>query len=122
MTTVLPTTETLLNQYSDAWHAHDVDRIMAFHTVDTVFQLHNGAPEAVGADAVREAFRFILDIYPDLSATKVRVEIGDAHAVIESVMRATNATTVIEVDAVDVFRFENGHIARKDTYLNTAGL
>jgi hypothetical protein len=110
----------VLERYSAAWHSHDVDAIMALHTHDTVFHLHNGGDAAVGADAVRQAFEFVLALYPDLSARRVGVEFGTSHAVVQSVMSATSAGKVVEVDAVDVFRIVNGLVSRKDTYLDTA--
>jgi steroid delta-isomerase-like uncharacterized protein len=112
----------LLERYSAAWHAHDVDAIMALHTDDTIFHLHNGGAAAVGAEAVRQAFELVLALYPDLNARRVAVEIGASHAVAQSVMSATSAGRVVDVDAVDVFRIVDGLISRKDTYLDTAVL
>jgi ketosteroid isomerase-like protein len=112
----------LLQRYSDAWHRHDLDAIMSMHTDDTVFQLHNGNGAAVGAPQVREAFQLVLALYPDLSATQTAVEIGETHALVQSVMRSSATGNVVEAEAVDVFRFVDGLISRKDTYLDTAAL
>jgi len=112
----------LLQRYSDAWHRHDLDAIMSMHTDDTVFHLHNGNGAAVGAPQVREAFQLVLALYPDLSATQTAAEIGETHALVQSVMRSSATDSVVEAEAVDVFRFVDGLISRKDTYLDTAAL
>ena len=112
----------LLQRYSDAWHRHDLDAIMSMHTDDTVFHLHNGNGAAVGAPQVREAFQLVLALYPDLSATQTAVEIGETHTLVQSVMRSSATDSVVEAEAVDVFRFVDGLISRKDTYLDTAAL
>jgi ketosteroid isomerase-like protein len=112
----------LLQRYSDAWHRHDLDAIMSMHTDDTVFHLHNGNGAAVGATQVREAFQLVLALYPDLSATQTAVEIGETHTLVQSVMRSSATDSVVEAEAVDVFRFVDGLISRKDTYLDTAAL
>lgn len=112
----------LLQRYSDAWHRHDLDAIMSMHTDDTVFHLHNGNGAAVGAPQVREAFQLVLALYPDLSATQTAVEIGETHALVQSVMCSSATGNVVEAEAVDVFRFVDGLISRKDTYLDTAAL
>jgi ketosteroid isomerase-like protein len=112
----------LLQRYSDAWHRHDLDAIMSMHTHDTVFHLHNGTAAAVGAPQVRESFQLVLAVYPDLSATQTAAEIGETHAIVQSVMRSSATGRVVEAEAVDVFRFVDGLISRKDTYLDTAAL
>jgi ketosteroid isomerase-like protein len=112
----------LLQRYSDAWHRHDLDAIMSMHTDDTVFHLHNGNGAAVGAPQVREAFQLVLALYPDLSATQTAIEMGETHALVQSVMRSSATGNVVEAEAVDVFRFVDGLISRKDTYLDTAAL
>lgn len=112
----------LLRCYTDAWHRRDLDAIMSMHTDDTVFQLHDGSAAAAGADAVREAFQLVLAVYPDLTAAQTAVDVGDEHAVVQSILRSSVGSSVVEADAVDVFRFVGGLISRKDTYLDTAAL
>jgi ketosteroid isomerase-like protein len=117
--TVIPD---LLRCYTDAWQRHDLDAIMSMHTDDTVFHLHDGNAAAAGADAVREAFQLVLAVYPDLTAAQTAVDVGDEHAIVQSIMRSSVGGTVVEAEAVDVFRFVDGLISRKDTYLDTAAL
>jgi hypothetical protein len=117
--TVIPD---LLRRYTDAWHRHDLDIIMSMHTDDAVFHLHDGNAAATGADAVREAFQLVLAVYPDLTAEQTAVDVGDEHAIVQSIMRSSVGGTVVEAEAVDVFRFVDGLISRKDTYLDTAAL
>jgi hypothetical protein len=111
----------LLRRYTDAWHRYDLDAIMSMHTDDTVFHLHDGNAADAGADAVREAFQLVLAVYPDLTATQTSVDVGDEHAVVQSIMRSS-VGGVVEAEAVDVFRFVDGLISRKDTYLDTVAL
>ena len=112
----------LLRRYTDAWHRHDLDVIMTMRTDDTVFHLHDGNAATAGADSVREAFQLVLAVYPDLTAAQTAVDVGDEHAVVQSIMRSSVGGTVVEAEAVDVFRFVDGLISRKDTYLDTAAL
>jgi len=117
-----PTTDELATAYAEAWARHDLDTIVRWHTPDSVFQLHDGSPPAVGVDEVRSAFALVLAIYPDLAADEVRTHAGPDHLVVESRMRATTDGVERAVDAVDLFQLVDGLIARKDTYLDTAGM
>ncbi len=112
----------LIDRYTDAWERHDLDAIMSLHTDDTVFHLHDGSETAEGWATVRDAFSLVLAVYPDLTASRTGIEVGDDHVVVQSVMRSSAGGVTVEVDAVDVFRIVAGLIRRKDTYLDTAGL
>lgn len=112
----------LIDRYTDAWERHDLDAIMSLHTDDTVFHLHDGSPAAEGSATVRDAFSIVLAVYPDLTATRIGVEYGDDHVVVQSVMRSSAGGAAVEVDAVDVFRIHGGLVRRKDTYVDTAAL
>ncbi|MEO7981691.1 MAG: nuclear transport factor 2 family protein [Sporichthyaceae bacterium] len=61
--------ERVLVEHTNAWNSHDVDRLMALFSDDCVFEA-SGGPEACGRrfegrDAVRDAFRDVLDSMPD---------------------------------------------------------
>jgi ketosteroid isomerase-like protein len=109
-------------RYGAAWAAHDLDAIMAMHTEETVFHLHGGAEPAVGWAATREAFAEAMKQWPDIRFDRKRVHIGAGHFVSEYEMTVIKDGHAIVCDGVDVFTVEGGRVARKDTYLDLAGL
>jgi steroid delta-isomerase-like uncharacterized protein len=109
-------------RYGAAWADHDLDAVMAMHAEDTVFHLHGGAEPAVGLSAVREAFADAMTQWPDIRFDRKRVHIGSGHFVSEYEMSATQDGRRIVCDGVDVFTIEDGLVARKDTYLDLAGV
>ena len=128
--------EQLLDRYGAAWNGHDLDAIMAEHTPDSVFHLHADGPPAAGIDAVREAFAATLAQWPDIHFAAEDVRLGDGHATLRWTVTATLATPLelpdantatpsgrqVRFDAVDVLLFEDGRIARKDTYVDSLSL
>ena len=56
----------MIERYNDAWNAHDLDAIVAFHAPGMVFENHTAGERAEGAD-VREHIRKIFVSWPDLS-------------------------------------------------------
>ena len=125
-----------LDRYGEAWNGHDLDAIMAGHTPDSVFHLHTGGPAAVGLEAVREAFAATLEQWPDIHFAAEDVRLGADHATLRWTITATLATPLeladseaatpsgrkVAFDAVDVLVFEDGKIARKDTYVDSQSL
>jgi steroid delta-isomerase-like uncharacterized protein len=126
----------LLERYGAAWNGHDLDAIMGEHTSDSVFHLHAGSPEAVGIEAVREAFAATLEQWPDIHFAAEDVRLGPDHATLRWTVTATLASPLelpdsstaapsgreVRFDAVDVLVFEDGRIARKDTYVDSLSL
>jgi steroid delta-isomerase-like uncharacterized protein len=120
----------LLDRYLDAWNRHDLNAVIAMHTDDTVFAPHTGAVTHSGREAVLEAFRADLALWPDVSWKPARRVVAANACVLESTMRATAATPLgalgFTVDAgsrvagrcVDILVIEDGRIARKDTYFD----
>lgn len=104
-------------RYNDAWNAHDVDAIVAFHAPGMVFENHTAGERAEG-DAVRDHIATIFANWPDLTFSTRRLYARDALAVCEWTATATKQDTGerLEWDGVDVFPFEDGKIARKDVY------
>jgi ketosteroid isomerase-like protein len=109
-------------RYGAAWAAHDPDAIVAMHTPDSVFHQHGLSEPAVGIDAVREAIAAVFAMVPDLAFDRKSAHFGEAHIVTEYVMSGTVDGTPFACDGVDVFQVRDGLMARKDTYLDTAGL
>jgi steroid delta-isomerase-like uncharacterized protein len=112
----------LAMRYHTAWAAHDPDAIIAMHTQDTVFHTHGMGEPAVGADATREAIVGLFALAPDLSFETKTVYFGEGSIVTEYVVSGTSNGASFAVDGVDVFKIRDGLVARKDTYMDTAGL
>ena len=111
-----------LAEYSDAWNAHDIDRIMRFMTDDCVFE-PGGGPERYGArvegaDAVRERFIEVWTDIPDVRFENalhfVEGNLGCSEWTIVGTFRNGSR---IEVDGCDLFTFEGGKIKSKRSYL-----
>lgn len=108
-------------RYGQAWEQHDPDAIIAMHTQDTVFDQH-GLHEAVGRDAVREAIAGLFAQSPDLTFAHRRGHFGADHFVTEYVVSGTIEGHSVACEGVDVFTLRDGLVARKDTYLDLAGM
>jgi ketosteroid isomerase-like protein len=104
--------------YSAAWAAHDPDAIVAMHTDDTVFHMHDVAEAASGRPAVRAAIDLLFQQSPDLSFEPRRAHFGDDHFVSEYVVTGTADGKPFACDGVDVFTLRDGLVARKDTYID----
>ena len=108
--------EQTIARYNDAWNAHDVDAILAFHGPGMVFENHTAGDRVEGADVGPHIAR-IFDRTPDLAFTGRRLYARDGLVVSEWTARATDGSgRRIEWDGLDVFPFENGLILRKDVY------
>lgn len=55
----------LYDRYVAAWTAHDPDAVVALHTEQTRFWLHQGRPAVDGRTAVRDAFADMFAALPD---------------------------------------------------------
>ncbi len=64
----------MLEAFSAAWNAHDLDTLMALSTDDCEFWASAGPDELgtryVGQQAVAGAYRALFDFYPDAQWTK----------------------------------------------------
>ena len=75
--------------YNQAWANHDPDAIVALHTEDAVFHLHDVIEPWVGREAIRGATAGLFADQPDLGFEPVRVYMGDGHFLSEYVMTGT---------------------------------
>jgi ketosteroid isomerase-like protein len=108
--------EETIGRYNDAWNAHDVDAIVAFHAPGMVFENHT-AGDRVEGDAVGPHIAGIFERNPDLRFTGRRLYTRDGLVVSEWTASATaREGKRVEWDGVDVFPFEGGLILRKDVY------
>src|SRR5476649_1286769 len=62
--------------YGKAWNSADVDGILALHTDDSVFQLHDGSLPAIGSVAVRTALREFFEQWSDATFARRSVFFG----------------------------------------------
>ena len=109
-----------LQQYADAWNAHDIDRIMDFMSADCVFETSSG-PERygtrfVGHDAVRARFIEVWTDFPDVRFADVAHFVQGNRGCSQWTFMATLPDgSTIEVDGCDLFTFVDGKIAVKNS-------
>ena len=104
--------------YNQAWANHDPDAIVALHTEDSVFHLHDVVEPWVGLEAIRAATAGLFADSPDLGFEPIRVYLGDDHFVSEYVMTGTRDGKSFACDGTDVFTVSDGLVARKDSYID----
>lgn len=111
-----------LQEYSDAWNEHDIDKIMKFMTEDCIFE-PGGGPERFGTryeghGAVRARF---IEVWTDIPNVRFENAIHfsqDNYGCSEwTIVGTTKDGTKIEVDGCDVFTFENKRIKSKRSYV-----
>jgi len=138
MTATVQTTpiQQLAAQYEEVWKVRDLDAIASLHTEDSIFQLHvAGGQEVIGREAIRATFAAFVAQFPDVHFAGERLRVGSGHWVFESKMTGTAASPLavsggevevagarLEIDCIDVIEVRDGLVARKDTYLDAAGL
>ncbi len=134
--TVLEATRELAERYSAAWNDHDLDALMSMHTPDTVFELHqSGVDAAVGHEAVRQMFDFLIRAWPDQRFETKRLTVREDFYVSEWVLTVTLALPwrigdsvavpngeQISVPGVDIMTCENGKIKLKSCWLDVLAM
>lgn len=111
-----------LEAYSDAWNACDIDRIMAFHTDDTVFETGGGrgvrGTTYEGADVVRGRFIEVWTELPDVHFSEGSHFVSGDRGCSEWVFTGTRADgDRIEVMGCDLFTFRGDKIYLKNSLL-----
>jgi steroid delta-isomerase-like uncharacterized protein len=110
-----------LQSFVNAFNAHDVKAIMAHMTDDCVFDASAG-PDAVGErfigqEEVRKAFENVFATFPDAKWNDPKHFISGNRGFSEWVFTGTKTDgTKVEVTGCDLFSFENGKIAVKNSY------
>jgi ketosteroid isomerase-like protein len=108
--------ERTIERYNDAWNAHDVEAIVAYHAPGMVFENHT-AGECVEGDEVGPHIARIFESWPDLTFRGRRLYARNGLVVSEWTATATASDgRRLEWDGIDVFPFEDGLILRKDVY------
>ena len=111
-----------LIEHTEAWNAHDIDRLMALFADDCAFEA-SGGPEACGQrfegkHDVREAFLDVFAQMPDAHWG------GGVHRVIEDDYGVSEWTLTgtlddggrLEVNGCDFLSFRDGKIVLKNAY------
>ena len=111
-----------LADYSEAWNAHDIDRIMAYMTDDCVFETGGGVEKYgtrfEGFAAVRERFIEVWTDIPDVRFEGALHFVQGDHGCSEWTFVGTAVDgTAIEIDGCDLFTFRDGKIQSKRSYI-----
>jgi len=112
---------TLLDRFADAWNRHDLDALMSMMTDDCVFEASAG-PQAdgqrsEGKPAVRAAYAAVFEAFHDAHWASARHFIAGNRGVSEWTFTGThNDGKRVEVTGCDLFTFQDGKIAIKNSY------
>jgi len=114
-------TTDLLQAFAEAWNRHDVEALMSFMTEDCVFEASAGSEvwgtRYAGRAAVRAGFADVWATFPDARWSDARHFVQGDRGVSEWTFTGTRADgTRVEVNGCDVFTFEGGKIAVKNSY------
>ena len=110
-----------LQAFADAWNRHDADALMTFMTDDCVFEASAG-PEVCGTrsrgrQAVRAAFEEVWATFPDAQWSNASHFVCGDRGVSEWTFTGTRRDgTRVEVHGCDLFMFQDGKIALKNSY------
>lgn len=110
-----------LQAFADAWNRHDAAALMSFMTDDCVFEASAGpavcGSRHVGPKDVRSAFEAVWASYPDAHWGGATHFVQGHRGVSEWTFTGTGLDgTRVEVHGCDLFTFEGGRIALKNSY------
>jgi hypothetical protein len=111
-----------LEDYSQAWNDHDIEKIMHFMTDDCVFETAGGTEHYgtryVGAEEVKSRFIAVWTDIPDAQFSNGEHFVDGNRGCSEWTFTGTTKEgTSIKLDGCDLFTFENDKIKRKESYL-----
>lgn len=121
VTVVDEVTVETLQEFADAFNAHDVDTLMTYMTEDCVFDFSSG-PDVCGKrfegrEAVGAAFASVWERYPDAQWNNPTHFVAGNRGVSEWTFTGTDNDGVrVEVNGCDIFTFRDGRILVKDSY------
>jgi steroid delta-isomerase-like uncharacterized protein len=114
-------TSEFLQSFAGAWNRHDADALMNFMTDDCVFESSAG-PEVcgmryAGREAVRAGYAEVWSTFPDAHWGNARHFVQRSRGVSEWTFTGTRLDgTRVEVNGCDLFTFQDGKIAVKNSY------
>lgn len=111
-----------LENYSDAWNSHDIDRIMEYMTDDCIFETGGGSERYgtryVGFNEVRKRFMEVWIEIPDVRFENALHFIQGSNGCSEWTFVGTSKDSIkLELDGCDLFTFEGGKIKSKRSYI-----
>ncbi|GAA4457211.1 nuclear transport factor 2 family protein [Nibrella saemangeumensis] len=114
-------TEAFLQSFAEAFNAHDLTAIMAHMTQDCVFQASAGTDADgqtfTGQEQVRKAFEDVFSTFPDAHWGHAKHFIVGNRGFSEWVFTGTKQDgSKVEVTGCDLFTFQQGKIAVKNSY------
>ncbi|MES3035639.1 MAG: nuclear transport factor 2 family protein [Gemmatimonadota bacterium] len=110
--------------YTQAWTAHDVERIAAYFTEDAVYEDVTLGEVHRGRAAIRTFVRGTFTALPGFAMAQRSLQQGDGWATLEWVMSGTDSATQrrFSVRGVSVMELEGGRVRRNSDYWNMADL
>jgi steroid delta-isomerase-like uncharacterized protein len=114
-------TEDFLQSFVDAFNAHDTKAIMSHMSDDCVFEASAGpdieGEKFTGQAQVKKAFKQVFASFPDAHWGNARHFIVGNRGFSEWIFTGTKVDgTKVEVTGCDLFTFEDGKIAIKNSY------
>ena len=114
-------TEERLEAFFEACNDHDVERIAGFFTADGMYLASVGPYDDGttfrGPDEVGRGFAAFFAMYPDGNYTDIEVMVHGERGMASWTFTGTPPTGApMSYRGVDLFRFEDGRIARKDAF------
>jgi steroid delta-isomerase-like uncharacterized protein len=114
-------TKDFLQSFAEAFNAHDIKAIMSHMTDDCIFEAsagpHVNGEKFAGKDQVAKAFEHVFITFPDAHWENPKHFISEDRGLSEWIFTGTKADgTRVEVTGCDVFTFEDGKIAVKNSY------
>lgn len=110
-----------LEAFFEACNDHDVDRIVDSFTADGIYLASVGPDDDGttfrGSDEVGRGFAAFFAMYPDGRYTNIDVMVHRERGIASWTFTGTPASGArMSYRGVDLFRFEDGRIARKDAF------
>ncbi|MEH6549500.1 MAG: nuclear transport factor 2 family protein [Pseudomonadales bacterium] len=111
-----------LQDYAEAWNAHDIDKIMSYMSRDCIFETGGGAESFgtrfSGYEVVRQRFCDVWADLPDVSFNSPSHFIQGNRGCTQWTLTATRADgSIIEVDGCDLFTFDEDKISVKNSFM-----
>jgi steroid delta-isomerase-like uncharacterized protein len=120
----------LAMSYGKAWNRADIPAILALHTEDSVFQLHDGSLPANGMGAVEGALREFFEQWSDANFVRRSVFFGKENWAVEWTLTARRRGAAgsesvgksVSFEGVDIVTVRNGRVSAKHVYYDAASV